>query len=507
MKRRRKGRHPRREVEAGIRAVWPGVEGGAYRPLTEADMERIHTTVLDLLENVGLSQAIPSVVERVTAAGGRVTDKGRLLFPRALVEDVIAGCKRDFVLPARNGASDITLSDTRVYAGFGGASPNIVDLETGKYREATLKDLYDVARLVDTLDHIHFFNRSPVARDVGNQRDFDINTVYAALAGTSKHVGTSFFQPQHLDQAMKMFHKTAGGEEAFRERPFCTALCCHVVPPLRFAEDSCAVAEAAALNGMPVMLIAAGQAGATSPAPLAGSVVQAVAETLAGLVFVYLVDPGVECIFAPKPLVSDLRTGAMSGGGGEQAVLMAAAAQMAHFYDLRCSVMAGITDSKVPDAQHGYGKAYTVSMAAQVGTNMITQSCGMEASLLGCSFEGYVIDNDMLGAILRSVRGIEVNDDTLSYHTIDEVVNGEGHCLGHDQTIDAMIKDYVYPELGDRQSPSDWEDAGGKDIRTRARERAREILSSHFPQHIAPDTDTWIRDHFDILLPREVMRA
>jgi trimethylamine--corrinoid protein Co-methyltransferase len=131
----------------------------------------------------------------------------------------------------------------------------------------------------------------------------------------------------------------------------------------------------------------------------------------------------------------------------------------------------------------------------------------MEASLLGLSLEGYVIDNDMLGAILRSVRGLEVSDETLSFETISEVVAGEGHYLGHAKTIEGMTRDYLYPEVADRASPSDWGDAGAPDVRERARVHVRRVLAEHFPDHLGPAADRRIRERFDIVLPRDVMRA
>ena len=42
------------------------------------------------------------------------------------------------------------------------------------------------------------------------------------------------------------------------------------MPPFKFAQDACACLELAAREGMPVLLVSAGQAGATSPAALAG---------------------------------------------------------------------------------------------------------------------------------------------------------------------------------------------------------------------------------------------
>ena len=85
-----------------------------------------------------------------------------------------------------------------------------------------------------------------------------------------------------------------------------------------------------------------------------------------------------------------------------------------------------MTDSKVPDAQAGYEKGISVAMAALAGCNNVSESAGMMASLMGVSFESMVIDNDMLGTVMRVVRGIEVNEETLSYQAIEDTVNGEG---------------------------------------------------------------------------------
>ncbi|MBT6512149.1 MAG: methyltransferase, partial [Rhodospirillaceae bacterium] len=412
---------------------------------------------------------------------------------------------KSFIAHGQTREHDLEIADGRVHLGSGGASPNIVDLESGRYRGAMLADLYDVARIVDTQSNIHFYDRSLVARDVEEVLPFDLNTAYAVLSGTAKHVGTSITVADNVEPAVGLFDAVAGGEGLYRRNPFAMLLSCHVVPPMRFAEEALWVIEKAIPLGMPVMLVSAGQAGATAPSKLAGTVAQAMAEALAGLVYCNLIDPDATIITGPKPIVSDLRTGAMCGGSGEQAIVAAATTQMARYYGIPCSVMAGISDSKVPDAQSGYEKGYTITLAAQAGCSMITQTCGMQASLLGLTMEGYIIDNDMLGAILRTVRGIEVTDENLSVETIREVVLGEGHYLGHPQTLANMTRDYLYPEIADRLSPSDWEERGSLDIRERAREEARRILMEHFPRHIDDVTDARIREHFPIMLPREKM--
>ena len=508
---RRRGREARRELRAAPTppdkmAVRPGMDGGQYKPLSDRDVARIHEAALDVLERIGLSDAIPSCVELVTGAGGMLRDDGRLCFPRALVEDTLAKAARHFVVHGQDPRHDMEPWGTKVYFGTAGAAVHMVDSETGAYRESTLADLYDIARVVDSLDHIHFLQRPIVLRDMEDPRELDVNTCYAAVAGTTKHVGTSFFQPEHVDETIEMLHVIAGGEDKWRARPFVSMSSCFVVPPLKFAEDACRCLEAGVRGGMPVLLLAAGQAGATSPASLAGAVVQEVAEVLAALVYVNLIVPGHPCIFGAWPFVSDLRTGAMSGGSGEQAVLMAACAQMAQFYDLPGGVAAGMTDSKVPDAQSGLEKGYTVALAAQAGANMIYESAGMHASLLGCCLDSFVIDNDMLGSIMRTVRGIEVTDESLSLEAIREVcVEGPGHFLGHAQTLDLMQKDYVYPEVGDRTSPKEWVEQGSTDVVQRARARTADILARHFPGHIDAELDARLREAFPIRLPRENM--
>ncbi|MCP4334433.1 MAG: methyltransferase [Gammaproteobacteria bacterium] len=485
--------------------VRPGLKGGLYKPLAQRDMERIHETALNLLQDLGLSQIPPSLEKRAVAAGCWVDETGRLRFPRSLVEDILARTRRNLVLHGLDPANDLEIGDQRVHTGTGGAAPTMIDFDTGLYRETTVADLYDIARLVDHLEHIHWFHRSVIARDAETVLDLDINTTYACLQGTTKPFMTSFTTGEIVNAVMPMLDLVAGGDGEFRKRPFCTAVCCHVVPPMRFATESCDALEQLVLSGMPILLVAAGQAGATSPVALAGSVAQACAEALAGLILCNLIDPDCRAIFAAWPFVSDLRTGSMTGGSGEQALLSAACAQMAAFYDLPNSVPAGMTDAKIPDAQSGGEKGVTISLAAHAGASMIAESAGMHASLMGTALESYVIDNDLLGAVQRTVRGIEVNDDTLSFEVIRDVVSGEGHFLGHEQTLKRMKSDYLYPSLADRRSADEWEQDGARDARTRAKEAVREILGSHYPDHIDPAIDKTIRERFNIILPQQRM--
>jgi trimethylamine--corrinoid protein Co-methyltransferase len=491
-----------------LKPVHPGMEGGRYRPLSDADVLKIHRAAVRLLEEIGLADAPPSGVEYLTRAGCRLSEHGRLLFPAALVEDTVARAARHFVLHGQDRRHDMEPWGKKVYFGTAGAAVNMVNSRTGVYRESKIRDLYDIGRIVDVMEHIHFFQRTVVPRDIPDPYEMDFNTCYASVSATTKHVGSSWVNPVHVTRSLEMLHAIAGGEHKWRERPFVSQSNCFVVPPMKFATDACRCLEVAAAGGMPVLLLSAGQAGATAPAAIAGALAQEVAEVLAGLVYVNAVKPGAPAIFGTWCFVSDLRTGAMSGGSPEQALLSAAAAQMAHYYDLTGGTASGMTDSKLPDAQSGAEKAYCHALVGNAGANLIYESAGMHASLLGYSLESIIIDNDIIGATQRTIRAIDVDDASLSFETIREVcLQGPGHYLGSDQTLQLMQSAYLYPVIGDRKSPNEWTEQGALDITQRAEKKVREILATHFPDHVPEAVDARIREQFPVKLPREAMRA
>lgn len=484
-----------------IRPVRPGMEGGTFAPLSEADIQRIHHAAMDALEQIGLADAPPSGVAIMTRAGAILGDDNRLRFPRALVEDMLAKAAKEITLCGRDPARDMQVSGNRVYYGTAGAAVHMVDVQGRNYRDSTLQDLHDAAKIVDHLDNIHFLQRPLVARDVLDNYELDINTIYACCTGTKKHVGTSFVEPDFVDGCIELLHMIAGGEAAWRARPFVSNSNCFVVPPMKFAAESCQVMEKCIAAGMPVLLLSAGQAGATAPGPIAGAIVQAVAECLAGIVYVNAIAPGHPAIFGTWPFVSDLRTGAMSGGSGEQALLTAGCAQMHKFYGLPGGAAAGIADAKLPDMQAGWEQGISNVMAGLSGLNLVYEAAGMHASLLGFCLESLILGDDLLGQAQRCVRGIEVNEDTAGIEVMRQVcLEGPGHYLGTDQTLSIMQTEYIYPSIADRTSPKMWEEIGKPDLLVNATARKEELLAMPTSAGLDPATDKEIRAKFNIHL-------
>ncbi len=501
------GRAARRAARASalpdhLRPIRPGLEGGTYKPLTKTQVEQIHQAALTALETIGLADAPQSGIDYLVGAGCTLGEDGRIRFPRALVEDTIANANRSVTLCSRDGNTDLDLSGTRVHYGTAGAAVSMVDVHGRKYRDSTVQDLHDAARICQQLDNIHFVQRPMVCRDIPDNLEMDLNTIYAACSGTFKHIGTSFTEPSHVAPAVEMLHMIAGGEDKWRERPFVSNSNCFVVPPMKFATESCEVMEECIKAGMPVLLLSAGMAGATAPSTIAGAITQATAECLAGLVYVNAVSAGAPAVFGTWPFGLDLRTGAMSIGSGEQALLTAGCAQMHQFYDLPGGAAAGASDSKLPDMQAGWEQMCSNVMAGLSGVNMVYEAAGMHASLLGFCFESLILGDDLIGQVQRCIRGIEVNEETLALDQIAEVcMGGPGHYLGTDATLSRMQADYVYPTFGDRTSPKEWAELGKPDLIDKATARKEEILSMPSPARFDPLLDAQIRAGFNIHLP------
>ncbi len=508
--RRSGGRQARRTARAkGVRgqAVQPGMPGGAYKPLSEHDIQRIYDTALDLLENLGIGDPIPEILHYALPGGCVLGDDNRLRFPRTLIEDLIDVSAREYVCYAPDPGFDKEISGEKVYFSTSGEAVSILEYDSQSFRPTTLVDLYDAARLADTLEHIHSFGQPFIAAEYSHDIYLhDINIAYAELAGTHKPFSLGIAEVDHIEPIIALFDAYLGEAGGFLRRPFCTFGGCPIVSPLRFGKENAQVLVKLAELGLVGDVAVAPQAGATSPAALAGTLAQCFAETLACMAVMNLVRPGSVINFGMWPFISDLRTGAFSGGSGEEALVIAASVQLCNHVGFITCAASGMTDAKTMDAQAGYEKAITSTALALAGGNLVAAYPGIVGSLIGQSFEGMVIDNDMLGNIQRLLRGIEVTDETLSYDVIKDAVFGTGHFLDQHQTLELMQTEFLYPEVADRRTPGEWEANGKEDIYQLAHRQVKQVLSSHYPEYIDPVADARIRDKFPIRLSNDDMR-
>ncbi len=491
----------RRRRTPAINPTPAGAIGGQYRPLSDSQINRIFDSSLRMLDELGMADAPEPLIEQALKCGARINDRGRLCFSRSMVEDIIDGACQSFVLHGRDPRHSFEVGGDRVYFGSGGAAVQTLDLDNHLYRPSTLQDLLQFTRLADGLSNLSWFTRCCIPTDVTDIFDLDINTAFCLLHGTQKPVGTSFSLSDHVDPIIDMFDLVAGGEGKFAQQPFCKAHISPIISPMRYSEDAFATTLACIRRGMPVNAIVAGMSGATSPATLDGMLAASFAETLAALIMVNLFKPGYPMIFSNWPFVVDLRSGSFSGGGGEISLLNAASAQLTNHIGVPSGVASGMSDAKAVDAQMGMEKALSSLACGLSGANLVYESSGMMASLLGVSFEAFLLDNEMMSHIYRIIRGIEIREDSPGFEAMKNVISGQGHFLAETQTLEAMERDYFYPQLANRMEPATWAELGAQDAWQKANVMAREIITNHQSNYIEKELEAKIRKRFNILLP------
>jgi trimethylamine--corrinoid protein Co-methyltransferase len=475
-----------------------GLVGGRFKPLTNDQVQRIHEASLSILGQTGVQVDEPESLQLFTDAGADVRGN-RVRIPETLIEDAIDRAPTRVILGGRDPQHDLILEDARVYIGTGGAALQVRDLDSGEVRRAVLKDVTQTARLVDALDNIHFYLIPIYPADLPEET-VEINKFYAALTNTTKHVQAGVYTIQGIRDVIAMSERIVGSADELRRRPLVSFITSWMVSPLKFVSDVTRLLIEICRQRMPVVLSSAPMAGSTAPATLAGMLAQLNAEQLAGLTLTQLIQPGCPVLLGPIPATTDLRSGRYLAGSVEFGLCNAAITQMAHFYQIPIYNSAGMTEAKIPDIQAGMEKAQSVIQVALAGANFIHHAAGMLENMSTIAYEQFVIDNDLLGMAMRTVRGIEVNDETLALKTIDHVGPG-GHFLLEEQTLQHMRTEFYFPSpLFDRQSCEDWENAGAHDAWYRAKSITRCILAEHKPDPLDLQTDQWIRERFPLRL-------
>ncbi|MBL7177232.1 MAG: trimethylamine methyltransferase family protein [Desulfobacteraceae bacterium] len=470
--------------------------GGQLKFLQESDLEKIHAAALQILNEVGIKVPLAEAFKIYKRSGAKV-DPGDMTvrFPHKMIENALQNAPSEILLCGREKSNDLVLGDKFVYAGTGGAELKVLDLETKQLRKSTLKDVADLARLVDALENIDFYIRPVVAQDIP-QELLDINKYYASLANTTKHVMGNVYFPEKVAEVVEMAALIADGKSELKKRPIISFITSWMLSPLTLNAGVTEILIEIARHNMPVALSSVAIMGLTSPVTMAANLALTHAEQLSGIVLCQLINPGTPVIYGGCPGVADMKDMSFIPGSIERQILNAAISQLSQYIDIPNYNLAGVTDAKIPDAQAGYEKAFGLALAALAGSNYIHHAAGRIKD--GVAYEQYVIDNEIIGMAKRAVRGIQVNEETLA---IDQIIDaGPGaNYVASEHTLKFFRDEFFQPRISDRKARKAWEDSGCLDARERARLEAKRILENHQPLRIPESCDAQIRKKFEIV--------
>jgi len=465
--------------------VLRGLKGGQLRFLTRGQVEKIHAATLEVLEDVGLRTASKQILEVFSKAGAEVDQKDRRVrIPQHLVDESLRKAPKQIVLCGRNPDYDILLEDSRVYFGLGGTpTPFIRDLETGENRRPTKKDFADATRLGDALPNMSFLMTIAGAFDVPYEVEYE-HEWEALFNNTEKPIVYSAPSAYSARKVLEMASAVVGGMEELKKRPI-MCLYSETISPLSIGIANENIIEFAKA-GVPITQGPAPMVGATGPGTVTGALVIANTENLAALTLSQLVNPGTPFIYAGWVSVMDPITCRSAYGAPESSLSNGVLnAQMGEYYGLPTFGFACPSDSKLPDAQAGAEAMQTALVNGLAGVNLC-HDCGYLAGGSVGSMEMAVICDDVLGNVLRIIKGTEVNEETLAIEVIKQI-GPEGNFLGHKHTLKHIRDELHIPEIFDRKPETAWVKAGSKPIHQVAKEKAKKILKEHFPQPLPRD--------------------
>ena len=466
--------------------------------LTTEQVERLHDGSLQILEDVGL-------LVRNEKARGRFAEHGCALdegteivkIPRRLVAESLERTPATFTLHGRDPRLDVTIPRHEPVVATAGSAPNIVDPVSGEERRSTSDDIARIGHLVNELPGYDVFSICILANDAPDGQ-FSLSRFYPALKNCVKPCRTSVINPREAEQVLKLGALIAGSRQAYMERPFITFGYCSIVTPLTMDFDSTEMLMYYAENDIPAYGTVAPVGGAGTPLTLAGTLALINAEWLATCVLTQISKPGRPMIYNFLPVFTDMRDGAYAPGAIETGVMSAALCQMARFYGVPSAGYLGLTNAKTSDAQAGFEKGMSPSIATLSGVGFIVIG-GLLDALMSFDFGQVVIDSEIAMMLKRVARGVEFSEENLA---LDEIARAgpAGMFLGDPETLERMTKTCFLPDLADRNMRSAWQDAGSRSIHDRAMEQARLILTRPNPNALPAETDARIRAAFDDLV-------
>jgi len=461
--------------------------------LSEDKLRDIDRAGRDILERVGMRISDREFLKRLDSSTCKVDfDTGIVRFSPDFLDRYLDMAPKQFTLYSRDGLNDLALGTGNVYFGNGGRVFHVLDLSTGGYRPTYLQDVILTAQLVNGLKNLAFYIIACQAHDL-DPAYYHLNDFFHALNHTSKHVMGGCDTFEGVKQVWELITFMAGGEEAFREKPF-VSIITNPISPLTLDGETLRIFEFCASKGIPATFASAPITGTTGPASLAGTLAQMHAEALGGAALAQFISPGSKVMYGAVPMAMDLRNMNLSMGSVETSMMNAAAVRLAKKYCLPVYASAGVTESKTPDLQSGLEKSISCMLVGLAGADYIHLSAGMLDSGNAISFEQFVIDDEILGAVRRILAGIDVNEDTLAVSRIEKVGPG-GNFVTDDHTVEYMMKEYFYPDLAVRANFDQWDKDGRPSLFDRAAKRFQ-VLKQDFNAVLDPEEISNIKARF-----------
>ena len=453
----------------------------------------VHQKSIEILQETGFCVPDSAVLERLDRAGFRVDHDSQMVrISIELLDNALASLPKNVRLFDRAGVKPAAYDQHSCFMGAG-TPVNVLDLETGKRRPASRKDVRQLVILQDALPGIDIVRPTVTATDQGEFSD--LVEIAELLVNTGKPVVHRVLAPGRVEAAFEMLSAVAGGAEQFRAHPNFATLYCPISPGY-FTPENVYCMLRWAEHGVPVTLLSMAMGGASAPVTLLGELVVINTDILAWIVVLQTLYPGTPLLYGSVSAVLDMRTGLLALGAPERGMVNGGAAIMGNFYGIP-SMCGGLSsDAKQLDAQAGAEKAITAMPLLKEGASIIYGAGATDAGS-SISYTQMVLDNEIIAGLRRMFEGIELHDLEEEIELI-KANTPKGNFLKEAHTR-ANYHQHWQPGIFSRDTYETWQEKDSS-IEDSCRQQAREILGNHKPEPLPAS----VQAEIEKILRREV---
>lgn len=465
-----------------------GIKCRNLKMLTDKQIKSIHDSTMRILGNVGIKVLNKDALEIYHDNGCRVDfDKKIVRISEDVLMNFLSKAPEKFILFGKNEDYDLYIDCNSCYLMGGAAGIRILDLD-GKYREPDSTDLDNFTRLQDALPNIDIICPMVIPKNI----DAEILELYIsaeAMKNTYKNCDLWVHSSLEVDYQIKIAEVIT--EQKFSSRPIFT-LCIDLISPMVQPDDVLDTMIEAVKRDVPVYIETCDMMGSTSPVTIAGTLVQQSVNILPGIALAQMIKSGAPCFYSIASAASDMRSGIFLAADPVSVLLNSATAQIAHYYNLPLNNGTSL-DSKLPDIQAGYERAFQNMGCISSGANVVHLGAGMLEQMLMANYEMTVIDDEIFGMCRKFFEEVVVNDERIGEESISKVfLSGRKEYLSEDHTLKYFKENLWGMKVTDKENYEVWNRNGRVDAASKAKEVAKELIKNHYPNIVDEKKDKMI---------------
>lgn len=446
-------------------------------------LDRIHAYSLELLRDTGIR--FPSAKALAIFKKHRFKVDGSMVyFEEKDIQKALRTVPAAFTIEARNPSRNIRIGENNFVMAPGYGPPFIIE-PSGAKRKATLDDVETFCKLVQTSKHIDFNSAILVQPHDVPVETAHLDMLLPTLTLTDKPIMGSSASEAAARDSLHLAEMIWGR----LDKPVMLSLI-NSLSPLQYASESVDALMVYAAARQPLIIHSACMLGATGPITTAGSLVISNATTLAGICLAQLINPGAPLVYGLAGSPTDMYTGGYISSTPEDVQHVAIAGAMGRYYNMPCRSQGALTDSFGLDYQAGMESAFMMTAAALSGVHVTLHACGTCGSMLAMSFEKFIADEDLCGALTKLIQPIEMTDDAFALDLIKQV-GASGNYLTQVHTVNRCRDEFFNPDLISRARHDEWFEIPSQQISA----RAQKLLEKRLAQYEKPQMDPNLEKH------------